>query len=185
MVERVRSARSPALAQAEQDFTESRNTPGPKRGSGDVVTVGCKLPAGLILRVFDMVDTPEPVMGGGTRMSPMARELPQRIELKGYAVPFGQPVNRPIFGRFALTNNVPRDFFELWLHQNKDTEIVKNGLVFMEDSEDAARDHAKEFKTLRSGFEALNTESKDAKGRYTDPRMPARIKKALQTEDAE
>lgn len=37
------------------------------------VTVGCKLPHGLTMRVFDMVETQEPVMGGGFRAVKVAQ----------------------------------------------------------------------------------------------------------------
>lgn len=177
MVDRVQSRKSERLQDAEDDFAERRAQPGPKRGTGELVSVGCKMPSGLVLRVFDMIDTMEPVMGSGSRVVKMAREV-GRIELKGFAVPFGAQVNRPIFGRYGITNNVPKDLIEKWLEQNQTSEIVQQDLIFFEKTEDAARDHAKEYRTTRSGLEPLNVEAKDAKGAYKDPRMPRRIKKA-------
>lgn len=181
MVERVKSTR---LEQAEQAFEAHKAKPGPKRGTGELVTVGCKMPSGLTLRVFKMVDTAEPVMGHGQRIVQMAREV-GRVELKGFAVPFGQPSNRPVFGRYGLTNNVPRDLIEEWLKQNQDSEIVQNNLIFFEGDQDSARDHAKDLKTTRCGLEPLNVSAKDVKGKYVDPRMPNKIKKAAIGEEDE
>ena len=122
------------------------------------VTVACKLPNGLILRVFDMVDRDEPVMGGGMRKVKVAQERPAQVTIKGNAHPQNAAPRAPIIGGFALTQGVDKEFWDLWLAQNKDSDVVRNRLIFAHENtaktEDAAR--AKDNAKNRSGFERLN-----------------------------
>jgi len=57
---------------------------------------------------------------------------------------------------FALTFGVDREFFERWLEDNKDTDLVRKGFVFAAGSEQSARDSAKEKKSLKNGMEPLD-----------------------------
>lgn len=87
---------------------------------------------------------------------------------KGYRLP------DVVDGGAALTPNVDADFFEQWLEQNRDTEIVRNRMIFAHASRDhvegMAADHAAEL----SGLDAINPEQ-DAKGQMLDPRVPRPI----------
>jgi hypothetical protein len=120
------------------------------------VTAACKLPHGLTLRVFDMVETQEAVMGGGFRPVKMARELPTRITLKGVSHAQNAAPNAPMISGFALTHGVPKEFWDLWLAQNKDTDVVKNGLVFAHEKDGSTAAEAKEKEKVRSGLERLD-----------------------------
>lgn len=137
------------------------------------VTVACKLPSGLELRLFNMEDVAEPVFGGGTKQVKQAR-LKQGspiIRIFGNSVPFGQAPRCQIVGGFALTPNVDAAFMKEWLTKNKDLDAVKNGLVYAYASAASAVDVARERKELRSGFEPLVPD--------TDPRVPKSTNKAL------
>ena len=119
------------------------------------ITVGCKLPNGLKLRIFNMVPFSEPIMGGGWRETMIAQDTGEEVRLYGYAVP---PNLRPkylIIGDYALTPNVPAAFFRTWLEQNKESDLVKRGLVFAHKDGAQAQDMAEERKDLKSGFEPL------------------------------
>lgn len=126
-----------------------------EKKSATTVTVLSKLPAPLILRVFEMVDTPEPVMGGGQRMVKQARELPQRFTINGCAHPQNAAPNCELAGGFAITPNVPKDIWDKWLSQNKESDMVKKGIVFAQDSLDSARDAGADHKDQKSGLERL------------------------------
>lgn len=133
-------------------------------GTGETVTVACKMPNGLILRNFVMTDFAEPVMGGGSRTSQIARQVPETYELHGSAVNLteigkGNLPNYQIAGGYGLTPGVPLDFWEKWLNDNRNSAIVKNNIVFAYKTEGGARDQAIEKAALKSGLEPLDPEN--------------------------
>lgn len=138
--------------------------------SSGTVTVGCKLPGGLILRLFEFREQPEPILGGGTKMVQMSTEVGERVIIHGCAAPHGQSPAAPLTNQgYALTFNVPAEFFENWLEQNRDMDMVRNGLIFAASSTNASDVNAKsrERDGIRSGMEPLEPD--------TDPRMPKRV----------
>lgn len=139
-----------------------------------IVTVACKLPHGLIMRIYEMEDASEQVMGGGARTFKRARQVGDEVKLNGYAVPFGQAPEHPVVAGFALTHNVDAGFFKAWMAANKDHAAVKNGLIFGYAQLDSVTSQAKERGALRSGLEPLNPNKVTQGGVpvYTDPRMP-------------
>jgi hypothetical protein len=120
------------------------------------VTIACKLPHGLILRVFDMIDGQEPVMGGGFRKIKVAKERQERATIKGWAHPQNHAPKAPLVGGFALTSGVDKDLWDAWLAQNGQSDLVKNGLIFAHETVDSVNDEAKEKRALRSGLERLD-----------------------------
>ena len=130
----------------------------PKGNSGETVTVGCKLPHGLILRIFNMIEVDEPVMGGGSRKVPTARERAERVTINGCAHMQNKAPNAPISSGFALTHGVNKDFWDLWLTQNKDSDMVRNGLIFAQGKPADTEAEAKEKELVRSGLERLDPE---------------------------
>lgn len=82
-------------------------------------------------------------------------------------LPDGMPDRPQMRSGAALTYGVDKDFFDKWLEQNKDSEMVKNGLIFAaEKGEDVSAEARARVKTL-SGLEPLNPEG--------DRRMPKKI----------
>lgn len=135
--------------------------------STSTVTVACKLPHGMILRVFDMVEKDEAVMGGGFRTAKVAQERAARVMINGNAHPQNEAPRSQIAAGFALTHNVNKEFWEQWLSQNKDSDVVANGLIFAHGSESSAVAESKDKVAVRSGLERL------------DPaKLPKRIQKA-------
>lgn len=120
------------------------------------VTVGCRLPHGLTMRVFDMVETQEPVMGGGFRAVKIAQERPERVTLNGFSHPQNRAPNAQIVEGFALTYGVDAEFWNVWKAQNAQSDVVKNGLIFAHEKPVNAEAEAKDKKTLRSGLERLD-----------------------------
>lgn len=125
------------------------------------VTVGCKIPNGLMLQIYNMVDHDEPVFGGGVRVVKRAVQVGPRIKINGPARYMGQELPHDIKGGCGLTYGVDADFFAKWLEQNKDAPYVRNGLVFAQPTgkpgeiESQIRDHKK----LKSGMEPLDLEN--------------------------
>ena len=132
----------------------------PKSNSGSFVTVACKLPHGLTLRIFDMEEYDEPLMGAvGRRTTKLAKELQQRYVLNGFSHPQIRAPKHQIVEGFALTHRIPLDFWERWLSQNKDSMLVKNGLIFAHEKAADAEDEATEKKTVRSNLERLDPDN--------------------------
>lgn len=124
------------------------------------VTVGCKWPPGLTLRMFRMVELQEPVMGGGINRYQASQPTGIEVRIKGFARGIAATKSPlPVTGEYALTPNVDAAFFRAWMEQNKDSDMVKNGLIFCHKSEHAARDMSKERHDLRSGLDPLNPKS--------------------------
>ena len=124
--------------------------------SGETVTVACKLPHGLVLRVFDMVPTPEPLLGGGVRESLIAQELGERYTVQGNSHAQNMAPNAPITGGYALTFGIPKAFWDRWLRENKDSDVVKNHLIFANEKSEHVQDEAEDKKDIKSGLERLN-----------------------------
>ncbi len=88
------------------------------------------------------------------------------VRLYGHNVPFGATPNYQRIGGYALTRNVSRDFMDAWIAQNKDSDLVVNGMVFINPTDADARDEAKEKRDIKSGLEPLKPDG--------DKRVPRR-----------
>jgi hypothetical protein len=133
--------------------------------STNTVTVACKLPNGLILHLDKRESYNEPVMGGGTRKTSRAVRMEGTVTLNGYAHKFGEMPAFVIAGGFALTPNVPEEFWDEWLKQNGESDLVKNGLIFARAKADVAGDEAKEKQDLASGLQPLRPGPRGTDGR--------------------
>lgn len=127
----------------------------------ETVTVACKLPSGLQLRIFDMVTIQEPVLGGGVRDVKKAEQRGQMVRIQGYNKPTpkksgGLPVGAP---EYALTHNVPKEFWDIWLEQHKDTKIVRERLIFAALKPENTKALERENERRTSGFEALDPDN--------------------------
>lgn len=126
--------------------------------SEETVTVACKLPHGLIMQLQEKTTQVQPVMGGGLRevdvwVPSNARDP---ITLNGNAHPQNMAPKADIASGFALTYDVPKDFWDEWVSQNKTLPAVKNGLVFAQPNARRAKDEAKEKTDLRTGLERID-----------------------------
>lgn len=120
------------------------------------VSVACKIPMGLRLRVFDMIDGSEPVMGGGSRAVKIAQQRPGYVDIAGNSVAMGE--QKPLSGGYMLTHNVDADFWTQWLEQNKESRLVTEHLIFALPQNKAA-DAAKEKREIKSGMERLDPDN--------------------------
>jgi hypothetical protein len=134
------------------------------------VTVACKLPAGLVLRCYNMVKIDEPVLGGGTRSTTIAEydDTAGEYRIKGYAMPFGQAPEHRVLGGltgFALTPGIPAAFWERWVKANADLPAVKKGLIYAHSNKDHVEGVAREQKNLRNNLEPIDPKSPPRVGR--------------------
>lgn len=121
------------------------------------VTVGCKIPNGLVLRVFRMEDHDEPMFGGGTKTVKRAVAEPATVRLNGWARYKGQDLPYEVRHGAGLTYGVDADLFAKWLEQNKDSDLVRNGLVFAQAPKPGeVQAQAKDHRSLKSGLEPID-----------------------------
>ncbi|GBR70992.1 hypothetical protein [Gluconobacter kanchanaburiensis] len=123
----------------------------------DIVTVLCRMPHGLRLRI-----APE---GDAERRAKMSEEkrpdlspvsYVKEIEINGAnRAPDFHPKDNALLGRVGRTV-VDKAFWEAWVKQNADSDLVKNQCVFAEMTEARANAKAAEFKTEKTGFEPLD-----------------------------
>ncbi len=140
-----------------------KSEPAPMTGTA-TVNVACKIPNGLVLRVYEMQEEFEPVQGGGQRRIDKAFQVGEDVVLNGSALDpvllrSGKLPLHPHVGGYAITRGVPKDFWELWLKQNVAHPAVKNGLVFAYESLDRVSDAARERETVESGFEGIDPDN--------------------------
>lgn len=126
-------------------------------GKGDVVTVACKHPNGVILELVEMKERSEPVMGGGVRTFQQAVRTGKRITIRGPALPLNMPPSFQMIGGYALTPNVPRDFWETWVKQNHDSPLLENKMLLVHDKDTPGM--AREFKKVKSGAEPIDPDN--------------------------
>jgi len=126
------------------------------------------LPNGLILRLFDMVKQPV-ATPTGVIYEELPQARPDTIVVKGVAIDIEgalrgrSPEFNAVHG-YALTPGVPRDFWEMWLEQNKKAAYVLNKCIFAMSSEARARDKVKsEMSKMLSGLEPIDPENPAAK----------------------
>lgn len=120
------------------------------------VTVGCKVPTGLKLQMYRMEDYSEPVMSGGTRTVKRAVPTGTPVILNGNARFIGKDTPREIRNGAGLTYGVDADFFAAWLVAHKDSDVVRNGLVFAQAKPGETVAQAKDHIPLKSGLEPID-----------------------------
>jgi hypothetical protein len=125
--------------------------------NNNLVTVACKVPNGLLLRIFKMAPAREQTPTG-YRDIERAELVGEPVRINGPSAPKDENREIRIVGRYALTPNVNKDFFDEWLRQNADHEAVKAGLIFAHSSQSRVSDQAKERKDVMSGLEPLNVD---------------------------
>lgn len=139
----------------------------------ETVIVASKLPNGLICRIFRPQQEFDQILGGGVREVTRYYPTGEQFVLNGTAGEAGKNVRArlengmPDASRsaemldtgFALTFNVPKDLWDVWLEQNKGADYVKNGLVFAHRQLASVKKQAKENEARRSGFEAIDPEN--------------------------
>ena len=128
--------------------------------TGGTVTVACRLPHGIWLKIFRTEDWEEPVMGGGFRKTTRAVELPEhRVLIGGVAAPFGMSPASPMSFGYALTHNVPAAVWDKWLEDNKTSDIVQKRLIFAFSKDADVIAATKENEGRKSGLEPLDPQN--------------------------
>ncbi|AWB21232.1 hypothetical protein DA075_10170 [Methylobacterium currus] len=130
----------------------------------DVVTVGCKLPGGLIMREFVEAQETEVVQGGPPRQVAVHQPTGQQITILGTGARIGLPP--PILVRgYRLTPNVPKALWDGWLAANRNSDMVRNGLIYASPQQRDVEAFAREHETARTGLEGIDPDNPGARVR--------------------
>jgi len=137
----------------------------PIMSSTETVSVACKVPNGLILRVGAFETITVPVLGGGLRDEKIWRATADQIKINGpkRAMESGDP-DSPVADGYALTFGVNADLMAKWMADNADSDIVRNHLIVVNTKREDLKAMTKEGRTARTGLEPM------AQGK--DPRLP-------------
>jgi hypothetical protein len=86
---------------------------------------------------------------------------------QGGTVPEGFPSRPEMVAGYALTHGVDADLYAAWAIENKDTDMLRNKLIFAFEKLDSTKGMAKDGKDLDSGLGPLVPD--------TDRRMPKKM----------
>lgn len=164
---------SPAQAPAGAGLPEGRKieTSAPVTGTA-TVNVALKYPNGLVLRVYEMEEDFEPILGGGQKSIKKAFQVGEDVVLNGSSLDperlrGGQLPTYPHVGGFGITRGVPKELWEKWLAQNADLPLVKNGLIFAYEDLDRASAVARERAGVESGMEPIDPDNPSKRTRIS------------------
>lgn len=157
------------LAQDLVDRSANEGASAPMR-TGSTVTVACKLPHGLQLQLCEMTETRVPSLGGTTLPVKQAVKIGKVYTVNGNASPHGVAPRCRIVAGYALTDGIPKEFWDKWREQNEDAEYVTHKLIMAWPTNAGADDMAKEHRRVRSGLEPL-----DGQNLKDDPRVPRKL----------
>lgn len=120
------------------------------------VLVACKLPNGLRMRIYKEVERSEPTPMGH-KMVKVWEPTGDVVVLAGTAVPFGTMPEDPIVNGYSLTP-VDKEFWDTYVSQNKDSEAIKNELIFAHEKQDnvVAQTKSQRKQGVVSGMEPLD-----------------------------
>lgn len=133
------------------------------------VTVGCKLPHGLIMELIPKHDGWNPPPCG------------PRVTLNGANSVKRDSILRvtPRVLEYGRTQ-VDKSFWEQWLVQHKNDDMVKKGFVFAEQKVSDFKAHAKEALPEKTGLEGLNPTGADERLKKT--RVPGSPETVVETD---
>ncbi|TAL90910.1 MAG: hypothetical protein EPN62_00810 [Candidimonas sp.] len=143
------------MATPESTITLKKNNDVP---SNSTVVVASKLPMDLILKLFDFKRQSEPVMGGGMREYKIAQPRPDTkvFVVQGNSFPQNKGAHQQIAHGFAITRDIPKAFWDEWLEQNKNSDYVRNGMIFAHEESASTMAEAHEKEGVKSNLERLD-----------------------------
>jgi hypothetical protein len=130
----------------------------------DTVTVACKLGPGVTFALFEMIDSWEPVLGGGQKPIKVASPLGISYTFRGpakdiQAMRRGTPSENPLAGGYALTPGIPREHWEKIARDYRDHPAIANRLVFAASGEFDAMSEARNLHLVETGLEGIDPDN--------------------------
>ncbi len=128
---------------------------------GATVTVASKLPMQLILQLHDKCMRMVPVLGGGSREEVFfqKRNGARTFVVNGCSFPQNKGPLNQISGGYGITHSIPKVFWDEWLEQNSESDMVKNGMIFAHPEVQSTIDQSLEMQEEKSGIERLDPQN--------------------------
>jgi hypothetical protein len=120
------------------------------------VTVGCKLPNGLVLSLQREGVEHEPLFGGGTREVKVFRNYGKQVALNGFALKANSAPKHLVMGGYGLTPNVDAEFMKEWLEQFKETKFVQDQIIIVHAAKSDMAANARDGEKIMSGLEPID-----------------------------
>jgi hypothetical protein len=141
------------------------------------VTVACNVVNGLKLKTYEMEESEEPVLGGGTRIRQVAVETGDFVVIKGPRYSAENQQRGPRAYGYVLTHGVSAAFMQRWMKDNARTLLVQNSCVLVHKNDSDAKAAAKDCKDFKSGLEPIKPGMTN--GKPNDLRIPRPLKTAI------
>lgn len=147
-----------------------------KNASSSHITIACKIALGWIdLQICEPREVMQNTQTGPRPVTEWAR-VGKVVRIRGTAYPRGEapegfPSRPEMIMGYALTRDVPRAFWEVWIEQNKRTAFVESGMIFAFEHNSDIASRGKDYEGKMSGLEPV---ARDKNG-LNDARIPKPI----------
>jgi hypothetical protein len=165
----VKSGRSSGRSSSLDDLPQEIPEPIPATGTA-VVSVYCRWNPGIILRVGKMVKRTEMTAHGFRDYDQW--QMTRQFRVHGPAHPWGGVAKAPVIGGYAITQGVPKDLWDEWYNSNKESEMVRNRIIFASEQESYGNGQAHEQRSAETGIEPLS-QGKDRRTAALQTSMPS------------
>lgn len=128
--------------------------------STETVTVFCRLPHGLRLSVYDLDEIKRRDALSRNKTPDYSPVQASHIVLRGARDDARYHKKDNVLLGMAGRTDVPKDFWDAWYSQNKNSDFIRNHLVFAETTERAGAARQAELAAERTGFESLDPDAK-------------------------
>jgi hypothetical protein len=133
--------------------------------SNETVTICSKLPMQYILQLHAPVERVIQAHGGTVRETihlprNSTPSKPTRFIIEGCSFAQNKGPHQQIQNGYAITHGIPKDFWDEWLSQYKEMDIVKNGFIFAHKESNSVTQHTKDMANEASGFERIDSSKK-------------------------
>ena len=125
----------------------------------ETVVVCCKLPQGHRARLHSWIERDIEVNGVRQKMR-MSTPTGEEMLFKGPAHGQNEGPRVAMAGGFGLTFGVPKDFWDKWVAQHGELDLVKKGLIFARESNNKAIGAAKERRDESTGLSRIDPRRK-------------------------
>ena len=123
----------------------------------DVVEVACKLPNGLILREMTETIEFEQILGAPeSRQVKYHRPTGEQVVIEGVGFRIGDTPPILVNGGYRITRNVPKRIWDSWFDANKNSDLVKNKIIYASEKRDDVHAFAREHEKVVTGLEGID-----------------------------
>ena len=159
------------MANAETTLTLKKQTG--QTWSNETVSVASKMPMPFVLQLHKKVRRTLQAHGGTITEEVFEPIVGTKDRPTSYIIAGNAYLKKPgdaggiISAGFAITNNIPKEFWEEWLAQFESHDAVKNNMIFAHKESASVTSMTREFEAEKSGMERLNPAALPKMGKVT------------------